>query len=67
MSEGHSNPARIWGHPALWLLAKLKLRGFVRLQVRRVKRPAGMAFFAIGLLLAVVWASGFTLLMGLVP
>jgi hypothetical protein len=61
VSEGHSNPARIWGHPALWLLAKLKLRGFVRLQVRRVKRPAGMAFFAIGLLLAVVWlASLFT-------
>lgn len=44
-----------WGHPALWLLAKLKFKGFFRLQLRRVKKPAGMAFFALGLLLAAAW------------
>ena len=38
-----------YGSPALLLLLRLKLRGIVRRQWRRLKTPKGFALTAIGL------------------
>jgi hypothetical protein len=56
--EAHEEPRAavgLHGDEALRLLAKLKFRGALRLQTRRARRPAGMLFFALGLLLMGGW------------
>ena len=42
-------------HPALRLLARKKLKGLVRKQRRRLRRPSGMVFAVLGLLLLGLW------------
>ncbi len=56
--DAHDGPRAaigLHGDESLRLLAKLKFKGALRLQVRRAKRPAGMLFFALGLLLMGAW------------
>lgn len=47
----------IAGHPALRLLARLKLKGMWRRQVRRFKRPSGAIFALLGLLVIGAWVA----------
>jgi hypothetical protein len=49
------------GDPALWVLARLKLRGVLRKQVRRLDRPSSVIFAAVGLLLLAGWLSALAL------
>ena len=53
--EGPRAAVGLHGDASLRLLAKLKFKGALRLQVRRAKRPAGMLFFGLGLLLMGAW------------
>ena len=48
----------MFGHPALHLLIRMKIRAGIRQQVRRLKRPAGWIFMILGLCLMVLWAGG---------
>ncbi len=48
----------MFGHPALHLLIRLKIRAGIRQQVRRLKRPTGWIFMILGLGLMVLWAGG---------
>ncbi len=45
----------MFGHPALRLLFWMKLRGGLRLQVRKLRRPSSWIFLLIGLVLAGGW------------
>lgn len=47
----------ILGDPALRRLASLKLRGSVRKQLRRLRRPSGVLFMLVGGLLTLGWLS----------
>ena len=47
----------IGGNAALRELARLKLRGAMRRQLRRLKKPSGFFFALVGALLSVVWIS----------
>jgi len=51
----------LFGHQALRLLVRLKLRGAVRSQVRRLKRPSGWVFALVGLLLFGAWLGSIAL------
>jgi hypothetical protein len=48
----------MFGHPALHLLIRLKIRAGIRQQVRRLKQPAGWIFMILGLCLMVLWGGG---------
>jgi hypothetical protein len=48
----------MFGHPALHLLIRLKIRAGIRQQVRRLKRPTGWIFMILGLCLMMLWAGG---------
>ena len=43
------------GDAGLWLLLRLKLRGTLRKQWRRLRTPSGIVFALLGLLLMVLW------------
>jgi len=45
----------ITGHPALLTLARLKLRGTLRRQLRKVRSPSGLLFALVGGLISVGW------------
>lgn len=45
----------MFGHPALRLLFWMKLRGGLRLQVRKLRRPSAWIFLIVGALLAFGW------------
>ncbi len=45
----------MFGHPALGLLFWLKLRGGLRLQVRKLRRPSSWIFLAVGAVLVLGW------------
>ena len=45
----------ITGHPALLHLARLKLRGALRRQFRKLRSPSGLVFALVGLLISVGW------------
>ncbi len=49
--------ASLFGHPALRLLVRMKLRGVLRTQVRRLKRPSGWIFAILGFVLFGLWVS----------
>jgi hypothetical protein len=53
------------GHPALRLLVRLKVRGALRSQMRKLQRPSGWLFALLGLALFGVWVGRF-LVLGLV-
>lgn len=44
-------------HPSLRLLARLKLRGIVRKQTRRLKSPKHVLFLVVGVTLMIAWLS----------
>lgn len=46
----------MFGHPALHLLVRLKIRAGLRQQVRRLRRPTGWIFMILGFALMVLWA-----------
>jgi len=50
------------GHPALRLLIRMKLRGALRSQMRRLKRPSGWLFALLGLVLFGAWIGRFVVL-----
>ena len=50
------------GHPALRLLIRMKLRGALRSQVRKLKRPSGWLFALLGLTLFGAWIGRFLVL-----
>jgi len=45
----------VFGHPALRLLFWMKLRGGLRLQVRKLRRPSSWIFLIIGAVLVLGW------------
>jgi hypothetical protein len=45
----------LFGYPAMRLLVRLKLRGVLRTQLRRLKRPSSWIFAILGLLLFGLW------------
>lgn len=45
----------MFGHPALRLLFWMKLRGGLRLQVRRLRRPSSWIFLIVGAVLVIAW------------
>jgi hypothetical protein len=47
----------MFGHPALRLLIRMKLKGAVRQQRRRLKRPSSWIFAVMGLVLMLGWLS----------
>jgi hypothetical protein len=51
----------VFGHPALRLLFGLKLRGGLRLQARRLRRPSSWMFLGLGLLLVGAWLAALVL------
>ena len=53
--------ARMLGHPALRLLIRMKLRGAIRSQVRKLRRPSGWLFALLGLTLFGTWIASFVL------
>jgi hypothetical protein len=50
------------GHPALRLLIRMKLRGALRSQLRKLHRPSGWLFALLGLSLFGLWIGRFVLL-----
>ncbi|HEV8113776.1 MAG TPA: putative ABC exporter domain-containing protein [Planctomycetota bacterium] len=52
--------ASLLGHPALRLLVRMKARGVLRSQVRRLKRPSGWLFALFGLVLLGLWLGSLT-------
>lgn len=55
-------PSSLLGHPALRLLIRMKLRGALRSQVRKLKRPSGWLFALLGLALFGIWIGRFLVL-----
>ena len=51
----------ILGHPGLGKLARLKLRGTLRRQARRLRSPSGILFALMGLGVMVLWLSAILL------
>ncbi len=49
----------MFGHPALRLLIRMKFRGALRSQVRKLRRPSGWLFALLGLILFGTWIGGF--------
>lgn len=47
----------MFGHPALRMLIRLKFRGALRQQVRRLKRPSSWIFMILGSILILFWLS----------
>lgn len=47
----------MFGHPALRLLIRMKMKGALRQQRRRLKRPSSWIFASLGLLLMLGWLS----------
>jgi hypothetical protein len=45
----------MFGHPALWLLVRLKIGGAVRAQIRRLKKPRNWIFLVLGIGLFSLW------------